>query len=88
MAGKCCESGDLLIREAPLPAAEPGDILAVLSTGAYTYSMSSNYNRLPRPPVYLVRGGVPHRIVRGEDYGDVTRNDEWLPDTAAGSRAL
>lgn len=51
IAGRCCESGDLLQEDTPLQPCEPGDTLAVLATGAYNYSMSSNYNRLPRPAV-------------------------------------
>ena len=50
IAGKCCESGDILIKDIKMPVIETGDILAVLCTGAYNYSMASNYNRIPRPP--------------------------------------
>lgn len=75
IAGKCCESGDMLIRDAILPPAEPGDILAVFTTGAYTYSMSSNYNRLPRPAMVLVKQGKANVIVRRETYEDLLRND-------------
>lgn len=75
IAGKCCESGDLLIRDANLPEVHGGDILAILSTGAYTYAMSSNYNRLRKPPVVMIRGGIPLLIVKGETYADVVRND-------------
>ena len=75
VAGKCCESGDLIQEHAPLQKVEPGDILAVLSTGAYNYSMASNYNRVPRPPVVMVRNGEPELAVRGESYEDMAKND-------------
>lgn len=75
IAGKCCESGDILIKDIPMPEMKPGDILAVLATGAYNYSMSSNYNRIPRPPVVLVRDGNARLIVKREDYDDIVRND-------------
>ncbi|MCL6635370.1 MAG: diaminopimelate decarboxylase [Peptococcaceae bacterium] len=75
VAGKCCESGDMLIWDIALPAAEPGDILAVSCTGAYNYSMSMNYNRLPRPAMVLVGGGRAELINRRESYEDLIRND-------------
>jgi len=75
IAGKCCESGDLLGKDVLLPEAEEGDILAILATGAYNYSMSSNYNRIPRPAVVLVKDGKARVIVKREDYNDIIRND-------------
>lgn len=75
IAGRCCESGDLIQENVLLPEVNPGDILAVLSTGAYNYSMSSNYNRIPRPPVVMVNDGQVKLIIRGENYDDVIRND-------------
>jgi len=75
VCGKCCESGDIIIKNAHLPKAETGDILAVMSTGAYNYSMSSNYNRIPRPPVVLVRNKESKVIVKRETYEDLIRND-------------
>ncbi len=75
VAGKCCESGDLLGKDIRLPEAKSGDILAVLSTGAYNYSMSSNYNRIPRPALVMTSGGQAKVIVRRETYEDVIRND-------------
>lgn len=75
IAGKCCESGDLLAEGALIQECAPGDILAVLATGAYNYSMASNYNRIPRPAVILVRGGQPRLAVRRESYADLVRND-------------
>jgi diaminopimelate decarboxylase len=81
VAGKCCESGDILIKDLKLPSASPGDLLVVFTTGAYHYSMSSNYNRLPRPPVILVNQGKDDVIVKRETYTDIVRNDtvpEWF----------
>ena len=75
IAGRCCESGDLLGENMALQKAERGDILALLVTGAYNYSMASNYNRLPRPPVIMVRDGKARVAVRRETYEDIVRND-------------
>lgn len=75
IAGKCCESGDLIAKDISLPQAEPGDILAVLATGAYNYSMAMNYNRNGKPPVVLVKDGQSRLIVKREDYSDIIRND-------------
>ncbi len=75
IAGKCCESGDLLQENTFIQRAAPGDILAVLATGAYNYSMSSNYNRIPRPEMVMVRGGEARTIIRRETYADLVRND-------------
>ncbi|MCL2121133.1 MAG: diaminopimelate decarboxylase [Clostridiales bacterium] len=76
LAGRCCEeSSDVLIWDVPMPLAEPGDIVAVPSTGAYHYAMSSNYNRVGRPAIVLVSKGKAHVIVKREDYADITRND-------------
>lgn len=75
IAGKCCESGDLVQENTKIAEAEPGDTLAVLSTGAYNYSMSSNYNRIPKPPIVLVNNGTDKLIVRRESYEDIVKND-------------
>ncbi len=75
IAGKCCESGDILIKDLKLRLASPGDLLVVFTTGAYHYSMSSNYNRLPRPPVVLVNQGKDDLMVKRETYADIVRND-------------
>lgn len=75
VAGKCCESGDLIQENVKLPEVEAGDILAVLSTGAYNYSMASNYNRIPRPPVVMVKDGKARLIIKGESYEDIIKND-------------
>lgn len=75
VAGRCCESGDLLQENAPLQKVASGDILAVLCTGAYNYSMASNYNRVPRPAVIMVKDGTDRVIVKRESYDDLLRND-------------
>ena len=75
VAGKCCESGDILIEEARLPKVETGDTLCVLATGAYNYSMASNYNRIPRPAVVMVSKGEDKLIVKRETYEDLLKND-------------
>ncbi|MBD2741984.1 diaminopimelate decarboxylase [Coleofasciculus sp. FACHB-1120] len=79
LAGKHCESGDILIKEASLPKTEPGDILVVMGTGAYNYSMASNYNRLPRPAAVLVGRGEANLILQRETYQDLIRQDR-LPE--------
>ena len=79
IAGKHCESGDLLIRDLQLPPTEPGDILVIACTGAYNYSMASNYNRLPRPAAVLVNAGNAETIVERETYQDLMRCDR-LPE--------
>ena len=81
IAGKCCESGDILIKDLKLPLAALGDLLVVFSTGAYHYSMSSNYNGLPRPAVVLVNNGKSGLMVQRETYADLVKNDtipEWF----------
>lgn len=75
IAGRCCESGDLIGEDMDIQRAERGDILAVLVTGAYNYSMASNYNRLPRPPVIMVKDGVSRVAVRRETYDDIIKCD-------------
>ena len=75
IAGKCCESGDLLGEHVKLQKAEIGDTLAVLTTGAYNYSMASHYNRIPKPAVVMVRDGKSRLIVKRETYDDIIKND-------------
>ena len=75
IAGRTCESGDIIIKDIMMPKIETNDVLAVLKTGAYNYSMSSNYNRLPRPAVVLVNEGKAKVVVKAETYEDVLRND-------------
>ncbi|MFP7477311.1 diaminopimelate decarboxylase [Terribacillus saccharophilus] len=75
IAGKCCESGDMLIWDIDLPKAEAGDLLAVFSTGAYGYAMANNYNRFGRPAVVFVENGVDRLVVRREEAEELTRLD-------------
>jgi diaminopimelate decarboxylase len=75
IAGKHCESGDILVRDIEIPDTEPGDILIVLATGAYNYSMASNYNRLARPAAILVNNGEANLIIRRETYDDLVKQD-------------
>lgn len=75
IAGRCCESGDLVQEDAKIQTPEPGDILAVFCTGAYNYSMASNYNRVPRPPVVMIKDGESRVIIKGESYEDLVKND-------------
>ena len=75
VAGKCCESGDILIRDIALPDPRPGDILAVFSTGAYNHAMASNYNRIPRPPVIMTKAGGYRVSVRRENYEDLVARE-------------
>lgn len=75
LAGKHCESGDVLIHDADLPAPHPGDLIAVPVTGAYGHAMASNYNGVPRPPVVFVGDGRARAVVRRETYDDLTSRD-------------
>ncbi|ANV83000.1 diaminopimelate decarboxylase [Picosynechococcus sp. PCC 7003] len=79
VAGKHCESGDVVIKDAQLPMPQPGDILVVLATGAYNYSMASNYNRIGRPAAVLVNDGEAQLIIRRETLEDLVRQD-CLPE--------
>ncbi len=75
IAGKCCESGDLIGEGMPIQHVEAGDIIAILATGAYNYSMSSNYNRIPKPAVVMVKNGSSRVVVKRETLEDIIRND-------------
>ncbi|WEK55637.1 MAG: diaminopimelate decarboxylase [Candidatus Cohnella colombiensis] len=75
VAGKCCESGDMLIWDLKLPAVNSGDLLAVFCTGAYNYAMASNYNRIRRPAVVFVRDGQADLVVARETYHNIVGND-------------
>ncbi len=75
IAGKCCESGDILLENVKLPEVKSGDILAIATTGAYGYSMSSNYNRIPKPAVVMVKDNEARLICRRESYEDLLKND-------------
>ncbi len=79
VVGNCCESGDVLIQNVVLPRVRRGDILAVIGTGAYNYSMASNYNRFPRPAMVLVNEGSWDAIVRRETYEHLTALDAVPP---------
>lgn len=79
IAGKHCESGDIIINQARLPVTQPGDTLVVMGTGAYNYSMASNYNRVPRPAAVLVNEGEASIILQRETVQDLIRHDQ-LPD--------
>lgn len=80
IAGKCCETGDMLIWDLPLPEPGTNDILAVFCTGAYGYSMANNYNRIPRPPVVFVENGKSRAVIKRESYEDLVRLDVPLSE--------
>ncbi|WP_245830916.1 diaminopimelate decarboxylase [Sediminibacillus massiliensis] len=75
IAGKCCESGDMLIWDIEVPRIEHGDLLAVFSTGAYGYSMSNHYNRFPKAAVVFAENGDEQLVIQRESYHDLTKND-------------
>jgi diaminopimelate decarboxylase len=75
IAGKHCESGDVIVREARLPDPAPGDVIATPVTGAYGYSLANNYNGVPRPPVIFCRDGEARVVVRRETYEDLAARD-------------
>lgn len=75
IAGRCCESGDLIQKNVSLPETKRGDFIAVETTGAYNYSIASNYNRLPRPAVIMLDKNEEHIVVRRETFGDILDND-------------
>ena len=75
IAGKCCESGDLIQEHTQIQQVQQGDILAVLATGAYNYSMASNYNRIPRPAAVMVKDGNSRVIINRETYEDLVKKD-------------
>lgn len=80
LAGHYCESGDILIDQAYLPKTKPGDVIAVLATGAYGYSMASNYNRVPRPAVVFAENGQAQEVVTRETYDDLIKNDRFYQE--------
>lgn len=75
IAGRCCESGDLIQEGVLIPKPQRGDILSVLVTGAYNYSMASNYNRIPRPAVVGIKDGKEFEIIKRETFADLIKND-------------
>lgn len=80
IAGKACESTDILIKDIMLPAIETGDIFATFSTGAYGYAMASNYNKIPIPAVVLVKDGHADLVVKRQTYQQIIQN-EIIPDS-------
>lgn len=75
ICGKCCESGDILIRDLSVPKPAAGDVFAIYSTGAYGYSMASNYNKNTIPAVVFVRDGKDRLVVRRQTYDDMIANE-------------
>lgn len=75
IAGRCCESGDLIQENVEIKKPERGDIIAVLVTGAYNYAMASNYNRIPRPPIVAIENGQDRLIVKRESFEDLIKNE-------------
>lgn len=80
LAGRYCESGDLLIKKLPLPATKAGDVIAMLATGAYGYSMASNYNRVPRPTVVFAENGHAQEVVTRETNEDLVSHDRFYQE--------
>ena len=77
LAGRYCESGDIIVDKLALPKSKPGDVIAVLATGAYGYSMASNYNRVPRPAVVFAENGQVQEVVTRETYADLVSHDRF-----------
>jgi diaminopimelate decarboxylase len=77
VAGKHCESGDVLVHDALLDDPRPGDVLVTPATGAYCYAMANNYNALPRPPVIFCKDGDARVVVRRETVADLRARDVW-----------
>ena len=75
IAGRCCESGDIIQENVNLPKPQRNEILAVLTTGAYNYSMASNYNRIPRPPVIMLNNKGDYVAIKRETYEDICKLD-------------
>lgn len=75
IAGRCCESGDRIAEYIDIARPERGDLIAVLTTGAYNYSMASNYNRVPRPAMVMISEGKARLVVRRESFEDLIRNE-------------
>ena len=78
LSGRYCESGDILINDIELPKLNPNDIICVYDTGAYGYSMSSNYNRTLKPAVVLLNDGTSKEIVKRQTYNQLVENDVEL----------
>lgn len=86
IAGRFCESGDVLIKDTALPKIEPGDIICVFATGAYNYSMASNYNRVQKPAAIVVQNGCSNVIIKRESYQDLISSD-LMPEKLASSES-
>jgi diaminopimelate decarboxylase len=80
IVGRYCESGDVLLRDVELPPLEPGAIIAIPMAGAYTLSMASAYNLVPRPPLIMLRDGTTHLLQRRETWDDLMVRDQPLPN--------
>lgn len=81
VAGKCCETGDILLNDVEVPKVESGDVLAILNTGAYGYSMASNYNKIQKAPVVLVKDEVAKLICRRQSYEEIISNETGIYPT-------
>jgi len=75
VAGRCCESGDLIGEDMSLQSFKTGDIMAVAVTGAYNYAMSSNYNRVPKPAMVSVNKGADKLVIKRQTYEDILKNE-------------
>ncbi len=75
IAGRCCESGDLIGEDMKLQSFERGDIMAIAVTGAYNYSMASNYNRIPKPAMVSVNNGTARLVIKRQTYEDILKNE-------------
>ena len=75
VAGRCCESGDRIAEDVKIAKPDRGDVISVLTTGAYNYSMASNYNRIPRPAMIMISDGEARLVVRRESYEDLIKNE-------------
>ena len=80
ISGKACESTDILMKDLPVPPLSAGDIFATFTTGAYGYSMASNYNKLPIPAVVLVKDGQDQLIVARQSYEQMIQNERFLEE--------
>ena len=79
IAGKYCESGDVLLKDSELPPLNPGDLLAIPASGAYCLPMASNYNAALKPPIVMLRNGQAKLIRHRESYDDLMRHDVYSP---------
>lgn len=75
VAGRCCESGDRIAENISIAKPERGDVIAVLTTGAYNYAMASNYNRVPKPAMIMIKEGTPRLVIKRESYADMMKNE-------------